>query len=181
MPPNELLDRSRLRRELYADGDMLHGRYGEFDVMVNGDTVIEGGRPAFLGEFPSGVKILARCGRPWMGDARTCPVSPTSGTYALLNCGRMQPLRRNERTMWISLIVCCSALSLLGSCAIGRNHTPDAVLERRFLEGQADFEALLAEVQSDAGLKQFSQTLSFMGIVCSMLATAISPISNASG
>jgi hypothetical protein len=55
--------------------------------------------------------------------------------------------------MWISVIVCCSSLSLLGSCAVDRNHTPDAVLERRFLERQADFEALLAEVQSDAGLK----------------------------
>jgi hypothetical protein len=78
MPPNELLDRSRLRRELYADGDMFHGRYGEFDVMVNGGTVIDGGRrrPAFLGEFPSGVKILRRRGRGWMGNARTCPVSP---------------------------------------------------------------------------------------------------------
>ena len=65
----------------------------------------------------------------------------------------MQQLRRNESSTWISLIACGSALFLLGSCAVGWNHTPDAVLERRFLERQANLEALLAEVQADAGLQ----------------------------
>ena len=39
---------ARLRRELHADVDMVHGRYGEFKVLVDGDTIINGGGAAFL-------------------------------------------------------------------------------------------------------------------------------------
>ncbi len=38
---------------------MVHGHYGEFKVLVDGQVVIDGGRAAFLGMLPSGRKILA--------------------------------------------------------------------------------------------------------------------------
>ncbi len=38
---------------------MIRARYGEFKVMVDGDTVIDGGAAAFLGLLPSGKKISA--------------------------------------------------------------------------------------------------------------------------
>ena len=50
---------ARLRRELQADVDMVHGRYGEFKVLVDGDTIIDGAGAAFLGVLPSGAKIVA--------------------------------------------------------------------------------------------------------------------------
>jgi hypothetical protein len=49
---------ARLRRELNADVDMIRGRYGVFKVVVDGDTVIDGGSAAFLGVMPSQTKIL---------------------------------------------------------------------------------------------------------------------------
>jgi hypothetical protein len=50
---------ARLRRELQTDVDMVHGRYGEFKVTVDGDIVIDGGAAAFLGVMPSRAKIVA--------------------------------------------------------------------------------------------------------------------------
>jgi hypothetical protein len=44
---------ARLRRELNADVDMIPGRYGVFKVVVDGDTVVDGGGAAFLGVMPS--------------------------------------------------------------------------------------------------------------------------------
>ncbi len=38
---------------------MVRARYGEFKVLVDGDTVIDGGAAAFLGVLPSTSKILA--------------------------------------------------------------------------------------------------------------------------
>ena len=49
---------ARLRHELQADVDMIQDRYGVFKVVVDGDTVIDGGALAFLGIMPSQVKIL---------------------------------------------------------------------------------------------------------------------------
>jgi hypothetical protein len=40
---------ARLRRELKTDVDMVRGRYGEFKVLVDGETVIDGGALAGLG------------------------------------------------------------------------------------------------------------------------------------
>lgn len=37
---------------------MIHGRYGEFKVLVDGDTVIDGGALAALGMLPSRRKVL---------------------------------------------------------------------------------------------------------------------------
>jgi hypothetical protein len=50
---------AQLRRELQTDVDMVRGQYGEFKVLVDGDTVIEGGAAAFLGVLPSRKQILA--------------------------------------------------------------------------------------------------------------------------
>jgi hypothetical protein len=34
---------ARIRKQLRADFDMVHGRYGEFRVLVDGDELIDGG------------------------------------------------------------------------------------------------------------------------------------------
>jgi hypothetical protein len=49
---------ARLRRELRADVDMERGRYGEFKVLVDGETVVDGGGLAVLGVLPSGRKVI---------------------------------------------------------------------------------------------------------------------------
>lgn len=49
---------ARLRRELETDVEMVRGGVGEFKVLVDGDTVIEGGVFAALGVLPSGRKIV---------------------------------------------------------------------------------------------------------------------------
>jgi hypothetical protein len=49
---------ARIRRDLAADVEMVHGRYGEFKVLVDGDIVIDGGALAFLGVLPSGRKVV---------------------------------------------------------------------------------------------------------------------------
>jgi len=38
---------------------MVRGHYGEFKVLVDGKTVVDGGATAFLGVLPSGRKIVA--------------------------------------------------------------------------------------------------------------------------
>jgi hypothetical protein len=49
---------ARLRRELQTDVDMVRGRYGEFKVLVDGETVVDGGTLAALGVLPSARKIV---------------------------------------------------------------------------------------------------------------------------
>ena len=49
---------ARLRRELRSDVEMVSGRYGEFKVLVDGDTVVDGGALAALGVLPSGRKVV---------------------------------------------------------------------------------------------------------------------------
>jgi hypothetical protein len=49
---------ARLRRELRTEVEMLRGHYGEFKVLVDGDTVIDGGALAAFGVLPSGRKVL---------------------------------------------------------------------------------------------------------------------------
>jgi hypothetical protein len=49
---------ARLRRELQTDVDMVRGRYGELKVLVDGETVVDGGTLAALGVLPSGRKIV---------------------------------------------------------------------------------------------------------------------------
>ena len=50
---------ARLRRELQAEVEMVRGHYGEFKVLVDGDTIIDGGAAAFLGVLPSRRTIVA--------------------------------------------------------------------------------------------------------------------------
>jgi hypothetical protein len=50
---------ARLRRELRTEVEMVRGRYGEFKVLVDGKTVVDGGALAALGVLPSGRKVLA--------------------------------------------------------------------------------------------------------------------------
>jgi hypothetical protein len=37
---------------------MVHGRYGEFKVLVDGEPVVDGGSLAFLGIMPSAREVL---------------------------------------------------------------------------------------------------------------------------
>ena len=37
---------------------MVHGGYGEFKVLVNGETVVDGGALTALGVLPSAAKIV---------------------------------------------------------------------------------------------------------------------------
>ena len=56
-----------------------------------------------------------------------------------------------------SAVCGCVVLSAMcvacSGCAVGRNHTPDWKLEETFHQHEAEFEALLAEVQADTNLK----------------------------
>jgi len=38
---------------------MVHGRYGEFTVLVDGETVVDGGPLAVVGVLPSGPRVVA--------------------------------------------------------------------------------------------------------------------------
>jgi len=49
---------ARLRRDLHTDVEMVHGRYGEFKVLVDGRQVIDGGALTALGVLPSRRKVL---------------------------------------------------------------------------------------------------------------------------
>ena len=49
---------ARIRRELRTEVDMVHGRYGEYKFLVDGETVIDGGPLALLGVLPSGRKVV---------------------------------------------------------------------------------------------------------------------------
>jgi hypothetical protein len=49
---------ARLRRELQTDVDTIHGSYGEFKVMVDGETIVDAGALAVLGVLPRGKTIV---------------------------------------------------------------------------------------------------------------------------
>jgi hypothetical protein len=49
---------ARLRRELGTEVEMVRGRYGEFKVLVDGETVVDAGAMAMLGVLPSGRKVV---------------------------------------------------------------------------------------------------------------------------
>lgn len=50
---------AKLRRELNTGVDTVRARYGEFKVLVDGETVIDAGAAAFLGVLPSSARIIA--------------------------------------------------------------------------------------------------------------------------
>jgi hypothetical protein len=37
---------------------MVHGNYGEFKVLVDGDTIVDGGALAFMGVLPLGRAVV---------------------------------------------------------------------------------------------------------------------------
>ena len=49
---------ARLRRELVSDVEMIKGRYGEFKVLVDGQTVVDAGALAALGVLPSARRVV---------------------------------------------------------------------------------------------------------------------------
>jgi coproporphyrinogen III oxidase len=48
---------ARLRRELQADVELVRGHYGEFKLLVDRNTIIDGGAAAFFGVLPSSGEI----------------------------------------------------------------------------------------------------------------------------
>ncbi len=49
---------AKLRRDLGIEVDMVHGRYGEYKVEVDGKTVIDGGALTALGIVPARRKVV---------------------------------------------------------------------------------------------------------------------------
>ena len=49
---------ARLRRELGIEVDAIHGHYGEYTVVVDGEAVFNGGPLVLLGVMPSSRKIV---------------------------------------------------------------------------------------------------------------------------
>ena len=49
---------ARLRRELNVEVEVVGGPYGQFEVEVDGNTVLKGGALAALGVLPSAQKVL---------------------------------------------------------------------------------------------------------------------------
>ena len=49
---------AKLRRDLGIDVDMVHGRYGEYRILVDGETVIDGGALTVLGIVPARRKAV---------------------------------------------------------------------------------------------------------------------------
>ena len=50
---------AKLRRELGIEVEMIHGRYAEYKVLVDGKTVVDGGALTALGVVPAGRKVVA--------------------------------------------------------------------------------------------------------------------------
>jgi hypothetical protein len=51
---------ARLRRELGIEVETIRGRYGEYKVLVDGETVVDGGRRVTLGVMPSAPRIVEK-------------------------------------------------------------------------------------------------------------------------
>ena len=49
---------ARIRRELQTDVDLVPGHYGEYKVLVDGETVVDGGRWVILGVMPPARKTV---------------------------------------------------------------------------------------------------------------------------
>jgi hypothetical protein len=49
---------ARLRRELNAEVELVGGPYGQFKVLIDGETVVDGGAWAALGVLPSGRTVV---------------------------------------------------------------------------------------------------------------------------
>lgn len=49
---------ARLQRELGIEVEKVHGRYGEYKVLVDGKVVVDGGAAVIVGIMPSAKKIV---------------------------------------------------------------------------------------------------------------------------
>jgi hypothetical protein len=49
---------ARLQRELGVEVQKVHGRYGEYKVLVDGEVVVDGGARVILGLMPSAKQIV---------------------------------------------------------------------------------------------------------------------------
>ena len=49
---------AHLRRVLNLDVDMVHGRFGEFMVLVDGEVVVDAGALAMIGVVPTKRHVL---------------------------------------------------------------------------------------------------------------------------
>jgi len=49
---------AKLRRDLKIEVEMVHGHYGEYKILVDGELVIDGGALAMLGIASSGRKAV---------------------------------------------------------------------------------------------------------------------------
>ena len=49
---------AKLRRELGIEVEMIHGRYAEYKVLVDGKTVVDGGALTALGVVPTDRKVV---------------------------------------------------------------------------------------------------------------------------
>lgn len=49
---------AQIKSELNVDAEMVHGRYGEFKIQVDGETVVDGGGDAVPGILPSANRIV---------------------------------------------------------------------------------------------------------------------------
>lgn len=83
---------ARLRRDLGIEVEMIHGRYGEYKVLVDGETVVDGGKMVVLGVMPSIRTIVeAVRGRRWRpsdGATIRCPKSQRSPASSATSCSR---------------------------------------------------------------------------------------------
>jgi hypothetical protein len=50
---------AKLRRELGIEVGMVHGSYAEYKVLVDNETVIDGGALTALGVVPADKKVIA--------------------------------------------------------------------------------------------------------------------------
>lgn len=48
----------KIKKELNADVKMVHGRYGEFKVLIDNNVIIDGGAKVILGLMPSAKDIV---------------------------------------------------------------------------------------------------------------------------
>jgi hypothetical protein len=51
---------ARIRRELGIEVDTIRGHYGEYKVLVDGETVVDGGPLVVVGVMPSARKTVAK-------------------------------------------------------------------------------------------------------------------------
>jgi hypothetical protein len=49
---------ARIRRDLGVEVDMIRGRYGEYRILVDGRTVVDGGLRSTMGILPSSRKVV---------------------------------------------------------------------------------------------------------------------------